>query len=166
MAPETRLQRVEATPARREARTLVRVAWGNSEEAGYFHGFVSGYAKAVFTSSTADRVILASQELLENARHYSLMMKEIGYELSVTALEVCVTVQNATIASRLDMLRVHLRRIEQDPERTYTTEIERSMSATGRRAMLGLVRICHEGRMTITALSEGANVAVTASCRR
>jgi len=150
----------------RDVRTLVRVTWENSEEAEYFYGFVSGYAKAVFTMGTAERVILSSQELLENALRYSLMMKEIAYELSVTQTEVRVSVQNATISSRVEMLRAQLNRIQEDPERTYTTELERSMSATGRRAMLGLVRICHEAHMAVRAAVDGGNVTVTATCRR
>jgi hypothetical protein len=155
-----------AALAHREARTLVRVSWENSEDAEYFHGFVAGYAKAVFTLATADRVTLASHEMLENALRYSLMMKEIVYELSVTANDVRVSVQNATISSRIEMLRAHLLRIQEDPERTYTTELERSMSASGRRAMLGLVRICHEGRMAVKASVDGSNVSVVATCRR
>jgi hypothetical protein len=149
-----------------EARTLVRVTWENSEEAEYFHGFVAGYAKAVFTLATADRVILASHEMLENALRYSLMMKEVAYELRITTNEVRVSVQNATISSRIEMLRAHLLRIQEDAERTYTTELERSMSGSGRRAMLGLVRICHEGRMVLKASVDGSNVTVVASCRR
>jgi hypothetical protein len=152
--------------ANREARTLVRVAWENSENAEYFYGFVSGYAKAVFTMGAADRVILASQELLENALQYSLMSKEITYELGVTATEVRVSVRNATISSRVEMLRAHLIRIQEDPERTYTTELERSMSGGGRRAMLGLVRICHEANMVLSASVDSGNVTVMASCRR
>jgi hypothetical protein len=127
---------------------------------------VSGYAKAVFSTGTAERVILASHELLENGLRYSLMMKAIVYELCVTPAEVRVSVQNTTIGSRVAMLRAHLQRIQEDPERTYTTELERSMSGAGRRAMLGLVRICHEGHMTLKASVDGDNVAVTASCRR
>ena len=168
MLRESPFQRPDSsvTLASRETRTLVRVAWENSENAEYFYGFVSGYAKAVFTMGTAERVILASQELLENALRYSLMMKEIAYELCVTPAEVRVSVQNATISSRIEMLRTHLQRIQEDPERTYTTELERSMSGSGRRAMLGLVRICHEAHMVLRTSVEGSNVTVTASCRR
>ena len=152
--------------AQREARTLVRVTWENSEEAEYFHGFVTGYAKAVFTLGAADKVILASHELLENALKYSLMMKEITFELSATKTEVCVLLRNTTISSRIEMLRAHLLRIQEDPERTYTTELERSMSGNGRRAMLGLVRICHEGNMILRASVDGSTITVSASCRR
>ena len=168
MLRENPFQRPDASasPVSRDVRTLVRVSWENSEEAEYFYGFVSGYAKAVFTMGTAERVILSSQELLENALRYSLMMKEIAYELSVTQTEVRVSVQNATISSRVEMLRAQLNRIQEDPERTYTTELERSMSATGRRAMLGLVRICHEAHMAVRAAVDGGNVTVTATCRR
>ncbi len=152
--------------ASRESRTLIHVAWENSEEAAYFYGFVSGYAKAVFRLGIADRVILASHELLENALRYSLMSREITYTLSVTALEVQVSVQNSTISSRIEMLRAQLARISENPERTYTTELERSMSGAGRRAMLGLVRICHEADMELRAAIDTSNVNVTASCRR
>ncbi len=152
--------------ASRESRTLIHVAWENSEQAEYFYGFVSGYAKAVFRGATAERVILASHELLENALRYSLMNREITYSLGVTALEVQVSVQNSTISSRIDMLRAQLARIRENPGATYTTELERSMSGAGRRAMLGLVRICHEADMELRAALETSHVLLSASCRR
>ncbi len=155
-----------STLSSRASRTLIHVAWENSEQAEYFHGFVSGYAKAVFRSGTAERVILASHELLENALRYSLMSREITYALVVTALEVQVSVQNSTISSRIEMLRAQLTRIRENPASTYTTELERSMSGAGRRAMLGLVRICHEADMELRAAIETSNVTVTASSRR
>ncbi len=168
MPRETPFKRPEhsVSLATRETRTLVRVTWESSENAEYFYGFVSGYAKGVFSAGTAERVILSSQELVENALRYSLMMKEIAYELCVTPTEVHVSVQNTTISSRIEMLRAHLQRIQEDAERTYTTELERSMSGSGRRAMLGLVRICHEAHMVLKTSVESSSVTVTASCRR
>lgn len=152
--------------ASRESRTLIHVAWENSEEAEYFYGFVSGYAKAIFRAATAERVILASHELLENALRYSLMSREICYALSVTTVEVQVSVQNSTISSRIEILRAQLARIRENPGHTYTTELERSMNGTGRRAMLGLVRICHEADMELRAAIDTSTVTLTASCRR
>jgi hypothetical protein len=94
------------------------------------------------------------------------MMKEITYELSTTMTDICVVVRNATISSRIEMLRAHLARIQENPERTYTSELERSMSPSGRRAMLGLARICHEANMVLRAAVDGANLSISASCRR
>lgn len=152
--------------AQRETRSLIRVAWETGEEAAYFHGFVAGYARALFTASTTDKIVLASQELVENALRYSLLTKPIVYELSVNTTEVRVCVENATIATRTAMLQEQLRRIEQDPEATYTAELERSMTGSGRRSMLGLSRIRHEASMTIGASVTGNDVLVVASCRR
>ena len=168
MLPDNPFQRPDSSSllAERETRRLVRVAWENSESAEYFFGFVSGYAGSVFQGRTAERVVLASQELLENAMRYSLMMKEVAYELSVTQIEVRVSVKNTTISSRIEMLRTQLQRIQEDPERTYTAELERSTSGSGRRAMLGLVRICHEVHMVLKASVDGGAVTVTASCPR
>jgi len=149
-----------------ESRTLIHIAWENSEQAEYFHGFVSGYAKAVFRLTTAERVILASHELLENALRYSLMSRVITYTLGVTNLEVRVSVRNSTISSRIEMLRAQLARIRESAERTYGAELERSMSSSGRRAMLGLVRISHEADMELRADIDASAVTVIASCRR
>jgi hypothetical protein len=77
-----------------------------------------------------------------------------------------VAVQNATIASRVEVLRAHLKGIQEDPRRAYALELERSKSSTGRRAMLGLLRICHEADMTLRASVDGNNVTLAASCRR
>ncbi len=150
----------------RETRSLIRVAWESSDEAEYFHGFVAGYAKSVFTSSTTDKVVLASQELVENALKYSLMTKPIVFELSANTSEVRVSVENATVATRAAMLQEQLRRIERDPEGTYTTELERSMAGVGRRSMLGLARIRYEAGMSLAASVVGSDVTVVASARR
>jgi hypothetical protein len=152
--------------AGRENRTLIRVAWESSEEADYFHAFVAGYARGVFTTGTTDKIVLASQELVENALRYSLLTRPIVYELSTSSSEVRVSVENATIATRAGMLQDQLRRIERDPEGTYTTELERSMSGAGRRSMLGLCRIWHEANMRVSASVVGSDVVVIASCRR
>jgi hypothetical protein len=163
--PSQRLERSAAT-AHREAGSLLRVAWASSENTAYFCRFVAGYANTAFSAVTADRVTLASRELLDNALRYSLMMHEVTYELSATRTEVHVSVHNATIASRVEVLRAHLERIQEDPQRAYALELERSKSSSGRRAMLGLVRICHEADMTLRASVDGNNVALAASCRR
>jgi len=150
----------------RETRSLIRVAWESSDEAAYFHGFVAGYAKSVFTSSTTDKIVLASQELVENALKYSLMTKPIVFELSANTSEVRVSVENSTVATRASMLQEQLRRIERDPEGTFTTELERSMLGAGRRSMLGLARVRHEANMTLTASVIGNEVTIVASTRR
>ena len=152
--------------ASRDLHTLIRLVWESAEQAEYFHGFVSGYAKAVFALNTAERVTLASQELMENALRYSLMAKGISYELAVSSSEVRVSVGNATIGSRVAMLQGHLQRIQQDREGTYVAELERSVSGQGRRSMLGLVRICHEANMVLNVAVENNHVTVVASCRR
>ncbi len=152
--------------AQRETRSLIRVAWESSDEAEYFHGFVAGYAKSIFTGGTTDKVVLASQELVENALKYSLMTKPIVFELCASSHEVRVSVENATVATRAAMLQEQLRRIERDPEGTYTTELERSMVGIGRRSMLGLARIRHEAGMSLSASVVGSDVTVVASARR
>ncbi|HWZ90375.1 MAG TPA: hypothetical protein VNW92_16040 [Polyangiaceae bacterium] len=168
MLRESLSQRPERSPAvaQRDARSLLRVAWASSESTAYFCRFVSGYANTAFAAVTAGRVTLASRELLENALRYSLMMHEITYELSATRTEVRVSVQNRTISSRVEVLRAQLKRIQEDPQRAYAQELERSKSSTGRRAMLGLVRICHEADMTLRASVDGSSVLLAASCRR
>ena len=166
VAPNERLLPSTMSFAARDLHTLIRVVWESAEQAEYFHGFVSGYAKAVFALNTAEKVTLASQELMENALRYSLMAKGISYELAVSSSEVRVSVGNATIGSRLEMLQAQLQRIQQDREGTYLTELERSTSGQGRRSMLGLVRICHEANMVLKVGVESNDVTVTASCRR
>jgi len=149
-----------------DSRTLIHVAWETGEEASYFHGFVAGYAKATFSASTADRVVLASHELVENALRYSLISQSISYDLAVSSSEVRISVENGTTLARADMLRTQLQRIQSDPENTYTTELARSLTGTGRRSMLGLARICHEAHMAVSVSVIGSTLTVVATCRR
>ena len=104
--------------------------------------------------------------VVENALRYSLMAKGISYELAASSSEVRVSVGNATISSRVEMLQGHLQRIQRDREGTYIAELERSTSGQGRRSMLGLVRICHEANMVLKVAVENNQVTVVASCRR
>jgi len=120
----------------------------------------------MFTASIKDKIVLASQELVENALKYCLMTKPIVYELGVSTSEVRVSVENTTVATRAMMLQEQLRRIERDAEGTFAAELERSMTGVGRRSMLGLARVCHEAGMRIAASVAGGDVTVVASSRR
>jgi hypothetical protein len=68
--------------------------------------------------------------------------------------------------ARIDMLTTHVRKLESNPEQTYTSEMERSTLAGGRRSMLGLARIRHEAEMQLELHLDGLDVAICAHCAR
>jgi len=127
---------------------------------------VATYARSRFSQRVADRVALASQELLNNALDYCKVGHEVVFELSVGEDDVEVRVENAAIAERVDMLRKHLARIEQNPEGIFAEEVRRALDGRGARPMLGLSRIRAEAQMEVDVKVELNNVAVTATCRR
>jgi hypothetical protein len=114
----------------------------------------------------AEKVALASHELIENAIAYGSVSADIVYTLGKLdeCVEVCVT--NSSSFARVNNLRIHLERLRVDPEKVYREEMARSMSGTGARAALGLARICHESQMDIGLNVEGSQVTLRAWCCR
>lgn len=146
---------------------LVHVAWDASPNLEHFLGFISAYTKGRFSNSLAERVTLASTELLDNAVRYGSLARDFTYRLGLEGSLVLVTVQNTTVPARIDMLTTQLRRLETMPDQVYASELERSMaSGAGRRSMLGLARIRHEAEMRIELDIERNDVTVRAHCPR
>lgn len=128
--------------------------------------FVSAFAKKRFVSRVAERVAVASYELLGNALDYGRIGHDVAFEIAISEDHVHVRVANTAIAERIDMLRRHLSRLDANAEATFEAEMTRSLKGTGPRAMLGLARIRHEADMALTHTVSDARVTVTASCRR
>ncbi len=146
---------------------LIHVTWDASPDLEQFLSFISAYTKGRFSSSLAERVTLASTELLDNAVRYGSLARDFTYRLAVEGAEVVVSMQNTTVRTRIDMLTAQLRRLDTAPEKVYASELERSMTSSGgRRSMLGLARIRHEAEMTIDLDIEINEVTVRASCQR
>jgi len=150
-----------------QSAALIHVTWDASPDLEQFLGFITAYTKGRFSNSLAERLTLASTELLDNAVRYGSLAREFTYRLALEGTRVSVSVQNATMQARIDMLSAQLRRLESTPERVYASELERSMaSSTGRRSMLGLARIRHEAEMRIELTIESNEVTVRAVCTR
>lgn len=158
--------KVNRFPSPRETRALIQVAWEAGPDLQAFLGFVTAYARGRFSSSTAEKVALASNELLDNAVRYSSLSRDISYALQTLDTYVCVSVTNATVRTRIEMLTDQLKRLEASPESVYTAEFERSVTGNGRRSMLGLARIRHETGMTLEATAEANVVTVRAMGHR
>jgi hypothetical protein len=124
--------------------------------------FASVYAKHRFHARMAEKVALASHELIENAIAYGSVAADIVYTLGKLdeCIEVCVT--NSSSFARVNNLRSHLERLRVDPEKVYREEMARSMSGAGARAALGLARICYESQMDIGLNVEGSQVTLRA----
>lgn len=146
---------------------LVRVSWDASPNLEPFLAFVTAYAKSRFSLTLAERVTLASAELLDNAVRYGSLAREFSYELASEGGQLSVIVQNCTVQARIDMLTAHLRRLDAGPDQVYASELERSLAPSGgRRSMLGLARIRHEAEMRIELTADVHSVKVRAYCSR
>ncbi len=146
---------------------LIHVSWDASPDLDQFLNFISAYTRGRFPNSLAERVTLASTELLDNAIRYGSLARDFTYRLAIEGAGVAVSVQNTTVRARIDMLSAQLRRLETAPEQVYASELERSMTGNGgRRSMLGLARVRHEAEMTIELDVEVNEVTVRAVCKR
>ena len=150
-----------------QSTSLINVTWDASPDLEQFLAFITAYTKGRFPASLAERVTLASTELLDNAVRYGSLARDFTYRLEVDGARVLVSVQNSTVRARIDMLTGQLRRLEASPEQVYSSEMERSLVPSGgRRSMLGLARIRHEAEMKIDIDVDGAEVTVRACCPR
>jgi hypothetical protein len=165
-ATQTRTQPISGTGLAASV-PLIHVTWDASPDLEQFLSFISAYTKGRFSNSLAERVTLASTELLDNAVRYGSLARDFTYRLAVDGTQVLVSVQNTTVPARIDMLTAQLRRLESTPDRVYASELERSMATgSGRRSMLGLARIRHEAEMRIELDIDRTNVTVCAVCAR
>jgi hypothetical protein len=145
---------------------LIQVTWDASPELEEFLRFISAYAKARYSNSLAERLALASAELLDNAIRYGSVARDYCYSLQQSGNRIGVSVRNATVPTRVEMLREQLRRVEKSPDKVYAAELERGAVAGARRSMLGLARIRHEAEMQVEMLLDGLDVTVRAHCQR
>ena len=146
--------------------TLIQVTWDQSPDLEYFLSFINAYARGRFSAALAERVTLASTELLDNAVRYGSLARDLTYRLELEERQVSVCVHNTTVRTRIDMLTAQLRRLETTPETVYASELERSTLMGGRRSMLGLARIRHEAEMQIDVHVSDNDVTVRAQCAR
>ena len=153
-------------PNATERKVLIRVAFEAGGEINGFLGFVTEYGGQRFAPTVAERIALASNELIENAIRYGSVAQEVGYTLELHPDYVEVAVTNKTVAARLEMLNEHVRRLERNAENVYAAEIGRSLGTSARRSMLGLARIRHEGGMSLHVSANGTEVTVRARCPR
>ncbi len=128
--------------------------------------FVGCYSKYRLHPRTAERVALASYELIENAVSYGSVSGDVVYSLTESDSHLEISVANDSSAGRLTNLRTQLERIRVDPEKTFQDELGRSVTGAGGRAALGLARICHEGQMDLEFSLDGVRVTMCARCPR
>jgi hypothetical protein len=170
------MQRFNALPTRSSpaattrqatgARALIHVSWDHSPDLQEFLRFVNAYARGRFSNSMAERLTLATNELLDNALRYGSLAREFSYRLDIDSAHIAVTVKNSTVQTRIDMLAAQLKRLETTPEQVYASELERSATSGGRRSMLGLARIRHEAEMQLELTLDGQDVSLRAFCPR
>jgi hypothetical protein len=147
-------------------RSLARVALSpGSELLEATHAFTTSYVASRLQPQVAQRVSLASYELIANALAYGTMSEDILFELFESERQVAIRVSNQTISARISMLTEHVAKVRANPEQTLTEEMRRSVSG-GPRPMLGLARVVHEAALSLEVSVDARRVTVTASGRR
>lgn len=138
-------------------------SWEISED---IRRFVGAFCRNRFTRFLAERVTIASQELLQNAVDYCSLASEVVYELrhSEARRLVEVRVSNAAVQSRIDVLQRRVQELRDvDPAKAYENAMrsvaERGFSGS---AMLGLARVRNEAEMDLTVRVESGRVTVIA----
>jgi hypothetical protein len=128
--------------------------------------FTAGYTRFRFQPRTAEKLALASYELIENAISYGSISGDVVYTLHDADQYIEVCVANDSSPGRLSNLRTRLDRIRVDPEQAFQEEMSRSVTGSGGRAALGLARICHEAQMDLELEVEGNRVTLRARCAK
>jgi two-component sensor histidine kinase len=128
--------------------------------------FTTAYTRFRFQPRTAEKLALASYELIENAISYGSISGDVVYSLSESDRYVEVCVANDASPGRLSNLRTRIDRIRVDPQAAFQEEMSRSVSGAGARAALGLARICHEAQMDLELEVEGNRVTMRARCSK
>ncbi len=129
------------------------------------HQFIERYSQSRFANQVAQRLSLATYELLSNAFNFGLLSADVVIELLSSDTRVEVRVTNDAIAARISMLTSHLEKLKQDAGATLLEEMRRSVGGLGARAMLGLARVAHEASFDVDVVVDGRRVTVTASGR-
>jgi hypothetical protein len=128
--------------------------------------FTAAYTRIRFHPRTAEKLALASYELIENAVSYGSISGDIVYSLVEADRYIEVCVANDASPGRLSNLRTRIDRIRVDPEQAFQDEMSRSVSGNGAKSALGLVRICHEAQMDLELDVNGNRVTMRARCAR
>lgn len=141
-------------------------SWEISED---IRRFVEAFCRNRFTKFLAERVTLASQELLQNAVDYCSVASEVVYELrhSESRRMVEVRVSNTAVQSRIAVLQKRVLELRDvDPAKAYAMAM-RSLAERGgsSSAMLGLARVRNEAGMSIRVKVDGSRVTVIAQGR-
>jgi hypothetical protein len=148
-------------------RCLVRVLCSpGSDSLEATHQFFSGYTKSRFRPQIAQRLSVATYELMSNALNYSSMADEVAIELLELPETAAIRVVNETISPRVAMLNDHMARLRASAEATLVEEMRRSVAGGPVRPMLGLARVMHEVSMELDFVVQERRVTMTASCQK
>ena len=129
--------------------------------------FLAAYCQQRFTSDLAERVGLATHELLENAIRFGRVADGLELHLGTNKDEnrVWLTVVNHAVPTRVRILREwveKLRREAEDEDLDLRGMVMRMQNEAGLPAHLGLSRLRYEADLAIELEEAGSRVAVTA----
>lgn len=147
-------------------RSLVRISFPPGFEfLGPIRMFVSAYLEKRLSARVAERAVVASHELLENAAKYGSIAAEVVLEIRQPSddapIEIHVT--NTAFEQRRRLLLERLSELRRtSPAEAYARAIVQSRRGVGR---LGLARVLHEGNMDLDVSIDGDVVTMLARFR-
>lgn len=127
--------------------------------------FVSAYLEKRLSARVAERAVIVSHELLENAAKYGSIAAEVVLEIRQSSdddpIEILVT--NAAFEPRRRLLLDRLGELRRtSPAEAYARAV---VDSTRGVAGLGLARVLHEGNMTLDVSIDGDIVTMLARFR-
>ncbi len=128
--------------------------------------FIEAYCRARYGALMAESVGLSAQELLENAVTHGLSSSsvELTFMEDSGSGALQVYVENAAIPSRLERLARRLAEIQgMGAQQAYQSALRDTMKVRRDTAMLGLARLAHEAKVSLTMRTTGDRVTVCAT---
>jgi Histidine kinase-like ATPase domain len=128
------------------------------------YAYLSAYTAACFTPRVAQRLNVAVYELFANALHYGSPANEVRLEIERTPGGARLTVVNRAEPARLEQLRAHIARVQEDPNAAFMGEMNRFAGGSQPPPMLGIVRVAHESALSLELRLDGDCVSISTVC--
>ncbi len=128
------------------------------------YAYLSSYTGTCLEPRVAQRLNVAIYELYANALRYGSTAGEVRLEIERTASGAKLLVVNRADPARLEQLRAHLARVQEDPNAAFMGEMNRFAGGSQPPPMLGIVRVTHESALELQLELDGDCVAISTVC--
>lgn len=128
------------------------------------YSYLAAYCAASLRPTDAQRVNVATYELLANAMKHGLPGGDVILELRQTERGVELLIENDAEPPQLSRLSRQVDRVNRDAELAFGEEMGRFASGSAPVPMLGIVRVGHECGLALELRLDGSHVRLTAVC--